>query len=149
MIRDMVYEEIAHCVQLYRKTNDESYLKTSEPKSIRSLKVAMRLGCFLKVLENDEGVVTAWLYAGLTPYENSTQRIVQQRYYGSNLTGRKAISALVALHESLIEWSKEQQAEAVISLASHYDERLVLPRTLKKNGWDCRGYACVYKLEVE
>jgi hypothetical protein len=134
-----LFHEIAYCVNMYANLNDFTFLPIDRNLAIQNLALAVRRQKFVRVLKQDNQIVT-WIYADVGNSLHMTERILQQQYYCSTLTGTKAFRAVQILHEELLKYAKENKYDIVFSNGSHMDEKYVFTRMLEKLGWQRRGY---------
>jgi hypothetical protein len=141
MILSKIYtkDEIQYCVDMYAALNDYSFLPVVKSTAVKNLTSAVRRQKFVRVLKESNKIV-AWLYADTGISLHMNERVLQQFYYCSDLTGTKAFKAVRALHEELLEYAKLNGYTIVFSPGSHFDEKYVFTRMLEKLGWERRGY---------
>jgi hypothetical protein len=131
--------EIEYCIDSYIKHNDFSFLPVDRDCAIVNLNLAVRRQKFVRVLKENDQII-AWIYADIGKSLHMHEKILQQYYYCSDLTGTKAFKAVKILHEELLEYAKENKYDMVFSLGSHLDEKYIFTRMLEKLGWQRRGY---------
>jgi hypothetical protein len=139
-------KEIEPCIDLYIQLNDEEFIPSNKKSSMRSLLKHLQEGAFFRLLEDDDGKIVAWILATKCMPEHTGEVTLQQRYYGSNLTGIKSARAVKVLHEALIYEAQRQGISRVISMGSHLDPENIFTRILEKMGWKRRHYIATYEL---
>lgn len=131
--------QIEACVEMYLSFNDYTFLPADKDLAIRNFSLAVRRKKFTKLLiDNDSIVAFLWAEPGNSFHIN--ERILQQQYYCSTLTGVKAFKAVKLLHEDLLIFAKKNHYSLVFSPGSHMDEKYVFTRMLEKLGWQRRGH---------
>ncbi len=134
--------EIKECIEAYSKLNDYSFLPGDKDFLFKNLSLAIRRKRFFKLLKENDKIV-AWLYADVSNSLHIKEKILQQYYYYSSLSGVKSFRAIQLFHEELLSYAAKNNYTLVISTGSHLDEKYVFTRMLEKLGWDRRGYiAC-------
>jgi succinate dehydrogenase flavin-adding protein (antitoxin of CptAB toxin-antitoxin module) len=136
------------CVELYIKMNDEDFIPADKSKSIESFSTLVKSGAFLRILDDEDGEIVAWLLAQKVDHPHIKGKILQQYFYASNLTGIKAVKAVIILHNALIEEAERLQIKYIFSLGSYLDEKNTFVKILEKNGWKRRNYAAVYTTKL-
>jgi hypothetical protein len=132
--------EMEICIDMYLLKNDETFVSASRSASLSALKDLLKDRAFMRVLVNDEDQIQAWILAKRTIHAHMADPVFHQLYFGSRLTGIKAVKAVVALHHSLEREAKRLGIKRLISMSNHLDERNTFVRILEKEGWDRRHY---------
>ena len=140
-------QESNACVELYIKMNDEEFIPANIDKSIKSFSNLVKSGAFLRILDDEDSEIVAWLLAQKVDHPHINGMVLQQYFYASSLKGLKAAKAVIILHRALIEEAKRLQIRYVFSLGSYLDENNTFVKILEKDGWKRRNYAAVYDLK--
>jgi len=145
----MTIEDIPVCVKMYRDLYEQAdFLETSEAKSIRSLKIALRRGdSYMEVMHDAEDRITAWIWGSGIDLPHIQARTANQMDYGSSLVGISAVRAVLELHRGFVAWASDRGFRYVISGSLYFDERCTFSRILGTDGWKVRGYLAVKELE--
>jgi hypothetical protein len=141
-------QEAKFCVEMYVKMNDESFIPADKDKAIKSFYEMVKAGAFLRILDDEDDEIVAWVLAQKVEHPHINGKLLQQVFYASNLKGLKAAKAVIALHRSLIEEAERLQIRRVLTLGSYLDENNTFVRILEKDGWKRRHYAAVYDLKL-
>jgi hypothetical protein len=92
-----------------------------------------------------DGKLVGWIYGREANISHMNNKVFQQQYYASSLTGVAAVKLLTLLHDHMLSYAEDKGYEIVLSAGSHMDSSNVLARVLAKNGWDTRGYLAAKK----
>ena len=139
------YKELKTCIEIYYKYNEGGLLPQDFKASLDSLYKHVSKGDFLFIIRDKEEIV-AWILAIIHKPGSMAERVVQQIFYGSKLTGVKAVKALKLAHKALVDLASYKKIRYVFSCSSHQDFNLQLCRILEKDGWQTEGYFALYKL---
>jgi hypothetical protein len=141
-------EELEECLKLSIDyfSEYESVEISIDPDLCKSnLFTLARRGDYFRVLKEDSRVV-GWIAAKvIRPYLHSRQTALYQLYYHCNLSGYKAVKALILVHESMIEAAKEKNVDLAIT-SSELDNSDSFNRILTKQGWIKRNKSLIYPI---
>jgi hypothetical protein len=138
--------ELDDCVRIYMKFAQPELIRADYETSLYSMKRILALRGFLRVAEVD-GKIRAWLLADVRRNECIKDPVLQQCFFASDLTGTKAVKAVVLLHEELIDEARRRNINCIISGGSNVDEKNVFTRILEKQGWSRIGYIATWHLD--
>lgn len=139
------YKELRTCIEIYYKYNEGGLLPQDFNASLDSLYKHVSKGDFLFIIRDKEEIV-AWILAIIHKPDSMSEKVVQQIFYGSKLTGIKAVKALRIAHKALVELAIHKKIKYVFSCSSHQDSHLQLCRILEKDGWQTEGYFALYRV---
>ncbi len=88
----------------------------------------------------------AFISGGVTKQQFSKNKIFNQNFYYTDLTGYSAYIAQKVLHQRMIEYARKRHVKTVLSAGSYFDERNVFAKMLEKQGWIRHGYLAIYQL---
>jgi predicted N-acetyltransferase YhbS len=132
---------------MYVKLNDEDFIPADKNKAIKSFYDLVKAGAFLRILDDEDGEIVAWILAQKVDHPHINGKILQQVFYASSLKGLRAARAVITLHRALIEEAERLQIRRVITLGSYLDENNTFVKILERDGWKRRHYAAVYDLK--
>lgn len=88
----------------------------------------------------------AFISGCTTKQQFSKNKIFNQNFYYTNLTGYSAYVAQKVLHGRMIEYARKRHVKTILSAGSYFDERNVFAKMLEKQGWSRHGYLAIYQL---
>jgi len=132
-------DELKVCVELYIRLNDETFIPADKERSETRILEHLKEGAFLRVAVVDNQI-RAWLLARKVQHDHTEEAALQQLYYGSDLSGIKAVRAITLLHDEMVQEAINKRIPRVISSGSHMDDSDVFTRVLERHGWLRRGY---------
>jgi len=130
-------QEIVDCVDLYLSISPD--VPVDRAYTIRFMTEAAKRQQFFRLIRLGEELV-GWFLAKEIGLGHTQAKTFQQMYYMTNLTGVRAVKAVILAHEAIEDRACELGMEIVASTASHNDPAFVLTRILEKQGWTRRGY---------
>jgi hypothetical protein len=138
--------ELDDCVKIYMKYAQPEVIRADYETSLKSMKQIIAVRGFLRVAEVD-GKIGAWLLADVRRNECIKDALLQQCFFGSDLSGTNAVRAVILLHEALIDEARRRNINCIMSTGSNNDEKNVFTRILEKQGWKRIGYLATWHLD--
>jgi hypothetical protein len=138
-------EDIEECVYLYESRNDRGFLASNFPAALNAINKRLAARSRLGIIR-DDGKIVAWILCTNAISEMSGDLQAHQLFYGSSLTGTKAVKSLVMAHDYLIEFARISKAVRCISTCSHEDNTMQLCRILAKHGWKTKSYTAIFEI---
>lgn len=139
------YKELRTCIEIYYEYNEGGLLPQDFNASLDSMHKHLSKGDFLFIIR-DEGEIVAWILATIHKPDSMHEKVVQQIFYGSKLTGIKAVKAVRLAHDALVKLAIRKRIKYVFSCSSHQDTTFQLCRILGKDGWQSEGYFALYRV---
>ena len=138
--------DIAICVDLcISNLSKSSILPVDRNTAIYKLFKAVRLDKPIRLIEDDDGKIIAFIYADTGEFIYTNYQVLVQYFFATNQKGRKAIKVIKLLHAWLVEYATSNKIPLVFSTGNFYDPTNVFSRTLETEGWEREGYLAVYR----
>jgi hypothetical protein len=148
IVRDFLNDrEIEQAATLYYEWTDKQFINADLMTSINGLKHIVKTNKFAKVILVDNAVV-GFITGDRYNSPFMAERVFMQTFYFSNLKGVAAIRAIKLAHKALVDYAIKFKYDSCYSSGSFQDKDLVFARTLEKEGWQRRSYACTLNLKV-
>ena len=141
-------EELKYCLELslnnYRLYSPVPVDREYSWTNLKSLYLEQS---YIRILE-ENGKIAGWITGSISKqYAHSRVKLLNLGYLHITLKGKKAVKAIIMMHEDAIEYAKSQKCYGVIS-SSILPTYKTYYRILENNGWQQYGCFMHFKTNI-